>query len=188
MEELIYQYPCMTILIWNLLNVLHVLIYSINKQFFKRLTDSAHNFEIKSWKTMLKFLAWLAFGTIYLWAYKNAYSTNAVSDYEYLAWVGAIYFCIIGFLIKDICFFVWYLASDKNRLKAIYSSYEFFNSPSMFFQSLDFFGYSILIFISFLISHHPFLLGGTFGLAFDGVLCLLRLKKSEKKNQNRSLR
>jgi hypothetical protein len=46
---------------------------------------------------------------------------------------------------------------------------------SMILSSFEFFGYSTLTLLGFLISQNPLLLGGTIGLAFGGTLCIFQV-------------
>ncbi len=94
---------------------------------------------------------------------------------EYFVFAGAVFFLVIGYLLKDILSFAKYFVYWRKISKT--ETYSF--KASMFLYSFEFFGYSTLILLSFLISKHPLLLGGTIGLAFGGALCILELTRKK---------
>ncbi len=174
MERLLIQYTLLTVLMWNLLNFLHYYLSFLNSRLYKSLADFDSKFEVKyNKKYFLKLLLWLGFGTVYLLSYKQAFLQKAITANEYFAWVGGLYFCVIGYLLSDILSLGKYFVCQIKMSKISYFSFN----TSMILYSFEFFGYSTLMLLSFLISKHPFLLGGTIGLAFDGILGIFQIKR-----------
>jgi hypothetical protein len=175
MERLIIQYAE---LIWIVLNLLHYYLRFLIARLYKNLADFDSEFEIKyDKKSFLKFLAWIGFGAVTLFAYRHAALQKVVTADEYSAWVGAFFFFVIGCLLRDILsmgnYFVYWREISKVTISF---------KASMILSSFEFFGYSTLMLLSFLISKNPFLLGGTIGLAFGGSWHIFELTRKKYSN------
>jgi uncharacterized protein YneF (UPF0154 family) len=133
-------------------------------------------------------------------ALRQAFLQKYVTAYEYFVWVGAFFFLVIGYLLRNVLSLIGYFIrrrgmpkitsshpkTSKNAICDIENtnnegfgigSYSFKHSTIAY--SFEFFGYSTLMLLSFLISKNPFLLGGTIGLAFGGMLNILALTKKK---------
>lgn len=178
MEPLVIQYPTETLIIWTLLNLLHYVLNFVNGQLYKRLVGNS-KFEIKyNKKFFLKLLLWLGFGIGVLAAHRQAMLDKDITAYEYFVWVGAFFFLEIGYLLLDFLALLKYFVYQREMLKITYS----FKTSTLMY-SFEFFGYSVLVLLSFLVSKDSFLLGGSIGLAFGGILYILELTR--KKNYSK---
>jgi hypothetical protein len=172
MEELIIQHPSLILLIWTILNLLHYCLNLLSIRLYKNLPDFDSQFETNcDKKYFLKLLLWLGFGIGVLVALRQAMLEKGVTAYQYFAWVGAFFFLIMGYLLMDILSLTGHFVFWKRVHKIAYS----FKDSAMV-CSFEFFAYSTLILLSFVISKNPFLLGGTIGLAFGGILCIVNRK------------
>jgi hypothetical protein len=123
----------------------------------------------------LKLLGWLVFGILWLSAYRQAILQKAVTTTnEYFALVGGLFFFVIGHLLRDILSLGKYFVY-RRKIKITYFSFK----ASTILSSFEFFGYSTLIFLGFLISNNPLLLGGTIGLAIGGLLYIFEGEKKK---------
>jgi hypothetical protein len=140
-------------------------------------------FEIKyDKKYFLKLLLWLGFGIGFLAALRQTMLKEEITSYEYFAWVGAFFFLMIGYSLRDILSLGKYFICRK-EMSTCFS----FNT-TLILIAIEFFGYSTLMLLTFLTSKNPFLLGGTIGLVFGGILYILELtrKKNRSKIENNS--
>ncbi|MDD5010657.1 MAG: hypothetical protein PHQ00_00870 [Phycisphaerae bacterium] len=175
MEQLVIQHPILILLTWTLLNILLCCINFLYQRLYKNVID----FDVKSEarygkKSSLMLLAWLIFGVVTLAAHRQAMLKGEETFYEYSVWAGAFFFLIIGYLLRGTLYLIQYFVYWKGLPKTT-SSYK----ASTIVYSFEFFGYSALMFLGFLVSNNPFLLGGTIGLAFGGALYLLELTRKK---------
>jgi len=176
MEQFIIQHPVPTLIIWTVLNLLHYYLNFLNSRLYKSLADFDPKFEIKyDQKSFWKLLLWIGFGIGMLCAYRQLILQKPEKTDEYFVFAGALFFLVIGYLLKDILSLGKYFVYCREISKITYPSFK----ATMILISFEFFGYSILMFLSFLISKSPFLLGGAIGLAFGGALCILELTRKK---------
>ena len=182
MERLVIQYP---VLIWTLLNLLHYYLNFLNIRLYISSADFGPKFEIKyDKKFFLKLLMWLGFGIVFLYAYRQAFLQQNVTDNEYFAFAGGMFFLVIGYLLRDITSLMSYFV---HRMETPKTTYKFSFKSSMISNSFAFFGYSALMLLSFLISKHPLLLGGTIGLATGGLICICKITGKQQHNRNNQI-
>ncbi|MGA2915305.1 MAG: hypothetical protein ABSE89_04700 [Sedimentisphaerales bacterium] len=127
----------------------------------------------------MKLSLWLAFGVGTLAALRQAMLEEKVTTNEYFVWVGAFFFIIIGYLLRDILYLEKHFVYWKQSPTTTYS----FKAAAIV-RSFEFFGYAALILLSFLISKNPILLGGTVGLVFGGSLYIFELINKKYRSGN----
>ena len=176
MEGLIIQYPVSILLVWTLLNFLHYYLTFLNIRLYKNVLDFDSKFEVKyNKKDFFRLLLWLGFGVGMLAVFRQAMLQKIVTTNKYFVWIGAFFSLVIGWLLSDFLSLAKYFVYRRETPKLTYSS----SKASMIVYSFEFFGYSALMLLSFFISKHPLLLGGTIGLAFGGILYLFKLSKRQ---------
>lgn len=177
MEQLILQYPALIWITWAFLNFLHYYLNFLNSRIYKNLADFDFKFELEyNKKSFLRLLVWIGFGIAFLSAYRQAFLAKVVTTEEYFAWIGGFFFLIVGYLLRDVQFLGGYFIYRRETTKKITYSFK----TSMILASFEFFGYSAITLLCFLVSKNSFLFGGTIGLAFAGILFIFEIKR--KKN------
>lgn len=171
MEQVIIQYPVLTWIIWVFLNFLAYYFQFLNYTLYQKLIN---NFEFKAnKKSFLHLLGWLCIGTIILFGFRQAVLQNqGITYYAYFAWIGGLFFFIIGCLVSNIVSLLEYFIHRKEKKKIIYSY-----CSCIILSSLEYLGYSLLIFSGYFFTRSPFLLGGTIGLAVAGILCIFEINR-----------
>jgi hypothetical protein len=178
MENLIIQYPVRMLLVWTLLNVLACCLDVLGRRLTKDVANSDPGFQVKSYKkAFLIFLLWLGFGIGTLAANRQEMLEDDTKTYECLVYIGAFFFVVIGYLLSNIMSLLKYFVCRKEMPKPSTYSYK----TCIIIRSLEFFGYSALILLSFAISENPILLGGAIGLAFTAGIYLLELTRKKKR-------
>jgi len=180
MERLLVQYAAV---IWTLLNLLYYYLNFLNIRLCKSLADFDPKFEIKcDKKSFFKFLIWIVFGIIFLSADRQAVLQKRVTTDEHLVLIGGFIFLMVGYLLKDILYLGKYFVYRREIPKTTLS----FKSSAIL-SSFEFFGYSALMLLSFLISKHPLLLGGTIGLATGGLICICKILGKQRHGRNNQI-
>jgi hypothetical protein len=173
------------LLVWTILNLLYCCLNFLSIRLYKNLPGFDSKFETsRGKKYFLRVLLWLGFGIGFLAVLRQTMLEERITSYEYFVWVGVFFFFIIGYLLRTISSFGKYFIYRRETLRTTCFSFN----TTLVFSAIEFFGYSALVLLSFLISKNPFLLGGTIGLASGGVRYLLELtrKKSRSKIENNS--
>jgi hypothetical protein len=179
MEQLIIQHPVITLLVWTILNLLYFCLNFLGIWLYKNLPSFDSKFETSRGKRYFwRVLLGLGFGIVWLSASRGMMLAEKITPYEYFVWVGGFFFLIIGYLLRNILSLGKHFIYRKETSKITCFSFN----TTMIFAAIEFFGYSTLMLLSFLLSKNPFLLGGTIGLAFGGVLHILELTR--KKNRS----
>ncbi len=174
MERLIVQYAE---LIWVLLNLLHYYLNFLNNRLRKSLADFDPKSGIKyNNKSFLRILLWIGFGVVFLSFYRHAVLHKAATTEEHFVVIGGFIFLVVGCLLRDILYMGGYFVCRSEMPRTTYSfSFE----TSAILASFEFFGYSVLMLLSYLVSKHPFLLGGAIGLATGGLICICQVKRKK---------
>jgi hypothetical protein len=184
MEHYIIQYPIPMLLGWVILNLLHYCFAYFNKRLYMKVVDIDPKYAtINNLKSFLIFLVWLGLGIGILSG--HSLLIKKITDYDCI-YIGALFFLIFGYLLEDIFAVIGYFVLWKRSLKTSYSVKDF---TITYF--LKFSAYSLLVFLCYLISKNPFLLGGAIGIAFGGIFYLvhweqyyLKIKHNSKNNTN----
>lgn len=176
MKQLIIQHPVLLLIIWTALNFLYYFLNLLQWQLYKRSADFDSRYGPKSPKRrFLKLLPWIGFGIVWLSAIRQVDLKKPEGENEYFIYVGAFFFLIIGYLLIQILSLGRYFVYRREMTTKFCSP-----NTSRILTSLEFFGYSALILLSYLISKDPLLLGGIIGLAFGGIMCLFKTKKANR--------
>ena len=182
MERLIVQYAE---LIWVLLNLLHYYLNFLNNRLSKSLVAFDSKFKIKyDKKSFLRNLVWIGFGVVFLSFYRHAVLHKAATTEEHFVVIGGFIFLVVGYLLQDILFLGGYFVcrSEMPRM-----TYPFSPKVSAILVSFDLFGYSALMLLSYLVSKHPFLLGGAIGLATGGLICIYQITGKQQRDRNNQI-
>lgn len=167
MESFIVQNPMLIHVAWVLLNLLYYCagfyIWRLWKRYFPQ-ADPAYDIKY-DWKFFLRPLLFIGYGSLMFWGCQHVISQRESAIYTYFAVIGALFSLMIGFLLITVRSLINYAACRKEISQVTFPSFKL----SCISNASEFFAFSFLMLVSFLITKNPFLLGGTVGFAFGGV-------------------
>ncbi|OQA03557.1 MAG: hypothetical protein BWY69_00397 [Planctomycetes bacterium ADurb.Bin401] len=174
MKQLIIKYPVLIISLWVILNIIHCCLNLINSKLYKEVAEPDVKFKIKyNIMYFLKLLLWLAFGILILITSRNTMLNKDIITRE-IVWYGALFFLIIGLIIRDLKTLGEYIVYWRKMPKTFYSV-----RASMIVHSFEFFGYAIIMFLSCIVSQNAFLCGGALGFFGLGIVFLMDKPKCQ---------